>query len=59
VISEEAASDVRRIMETPPPRLCELAGRDVKLRTDAAFLGDRWDDADRHPSWPVDTRAAA
>lgn len=59
VISEEAAPDVRRIMETPPPRLIELAERDVKLRTDAAFLGDRWDDADRHPSWPVDTQAAA
>jgi DNA polymerase-1 len=52
VVEEEAAHDIRKIMETPPPRLCELAGRDVKLRTDAAFLGGNWDDADNHPSWP-------
>lgn len=51
VVSVEAAPEVRKIMETPPERLCELAGRQVKLRTDAAYLGDRWDDADRHPTW--------
>jgi DNA polymerase I len=53
VAEEEAAYDIRRIMETPPDRLCELAGRAVKLRTDAAFLGRHWDDADKHPTWPV------
>ena len=57
VVSEEAAHEVRQIMQRPPDRLCELAGRVPKLRTDAAYLGDRWDDADRHPSWPL--RAAA
>lgn len=59
VVAEEAAHDVRRIMQTPPDRLCELSGRVPKLRTDAAYLGDHWDDADRHPSWPVDTGAVA
>lgn len=52
IVAEEAAHDVRRIMQTPPERLCELAGRVPKLRTDAAYLGDHWDDADRHPAWP-------
>lgn len=54
VCDVDAAHDVRKIMETPPERLCELAGRQVKLRTDAAFLGEHWDDADRHPTWPLE-----
>lgn len=55
IVAEEAAHDVRRIMQTPPDRLCELSGRVPKLRTDAAYLGSWWDDADRHPAWPVTT----
>lgn len=51
VVSDEAAPEVRRIMQRPPERLCELASRRVVLRTDAAFLGDHWDDADNHPTW--------
>jgi len=54
VISEEVAFDVRRIMERPPERLIELSGRVPKLRTDAALLGDRWNDSDACPSWPVE-----
>lgn len=42
VVSQEAAHDIQKIMETPPPRLCELAGRIPVLRTDLAVLGDRW-----------------
>jgi DNA polymerase I len=57
VVDEDAAHDIRRIMETTPARLCELAGRNVKLRTDAAFLGRHWDDADKHPSWPLEVAA--
>lgn len=54
VISEQVAHDVRRIMERPPERLIELSGRVPKLRTDAALLGDRWNDSDDCPTWPVD-----
>lgn len=54
IISEEAAPEIRQIMQRPPERLVELAGRVPKLRTDAAYLGDFWDDADRHPSWPME-----
>lgn len=54
VVSEEVAGDVRRIMEKPPERLIELSGRVPKLRTDAALLGDRWNDSDDCPTWPVD-----
>ena len=42
VVSTSAAHDVRKIMETPPARLCELAGRVPVLRTDRADLGERW-----------------
>jgi len=51
VVAKEIAADVRRIMQQPPGRLIELSGRIPKLRTDAAYLGDRWNDADRCPSW--------
>jgi DNA polymerase-1 len=42
VVSESAAHDVRKIMETPPQRLIELAGRVPVLRTDMAVMGERW-----------------
>ncbi len=42
VCSTDAAHDIRKIMETPPARLCELAGRVPVLRTDMTYLGDRW-----------------
>lgn len=42
VVQREAAHDIRRIMETPPPRLIEMAGRVPVLRTDMADLGERW-----------------
>jgi hypothetical protein len=58
VVAAEVAHDVRRIMERPPQRLIELSGRVPKLRTDAAYLGDRWDDADRCPTWPLAADAA-
>jgi DNA polymerase family A/3'-5' exonuclease len=53
IIAEEIAHDVRVIMEKPPDKLVELSGRVPKLRTDAAFLGDRWNDADNCPTWPT------
>jgi DNA polymerase-1 len=58
VVAEEIAHDVRRIMQRPPERLIELSGRVPKLRTDAAYLGDHWDDADRCPAWPLVEEAA-
>jgi DNA polymerase I len=33
---------VQRIMQTPPERLIELAGRTPILRTDRADMGERW-----------------
>lgn len=42
VVSKESAHDVRRIMETPPERLCFVAKRTPKLRTDMTELGERW-----------------
>lgn len=42
VISTQAANDIRKIMETPPPRLCEFSERVPVLRTDRADLGERW-----------------
>jgi DNA polymerase-1 len=42
ICSQAAAHDIQKIMETPPARLCELAGRTPILRTDLAILGDRW-----------------
>jgi len=57
VVSESVAHDVRQIMQTPPERLIELSGRVPKLRTDAALLGDRWNDSDNCPTWPLDSAA--
>ena len=45
VTSADAAPDIQKIMETPPERLCRLAGRTPVLRTDLAELGERWADA--------------
>ncbi|HEX4391618.1 MAG TPA: DNA polymerase [Mycobacterium sp.] len=42
VISTSAAHDIRKIMETPPDRLCEFAERTPVLRTDRLDLGIRW-----------------
>lgn len=42
IIDSEAASDVRQIMEQPPPRLCTWSGRTPVLRTDSEDLGNRW-----------------
>jgi DNA polymerase-1 len=42
VVSTEIASDVEKIMQTPPERLCLLARRRPVLRTDRADLGERW-----------------
>jgi DNA polymerase-1 len=42
VVSTSAAHDVQRIMQTPPERLIELAGRTPILRTDRADMGERW-----------------
>jgi DNA polymerase I len=42
VVSTAAAGDVRKIMETPPERLCHMAKRTPVLRTDRADLGGRW-----------------
>lgn len=42
VCSTSAAHDIRKIMETPPARLCELAGRVPVLRTDMLHMGERW-----------------
>ena len=45
IVSQSAARDVEAIMQTPPDRLCFLAGRTPVLRTDYAVLGERWADA--------------
>ncbi len=42
ICDAEVAHDIRRIMETPPARLCEIAKRTPVLRTDMAHLGERW-----------------
>jgi DNA polymerase-1 len=42
IVSTAAASDIRKIMETPPDRLCEFAERVPVLRTDRLDLGIRW-----------------
>lgn len=41
IMSKEAAPDIRKIMETPPERLCYLSGRVPMLRTDMAEM-ERW-----------------
>lgn len=58
VVAQEVAHDVRRIMERPPQRLVELSGRVPKLRTDAAFLGERWRSDKGCPAWPLAEEAA-
>lgn len=45
VVSTSAAHDIRKIMSTPPERLCRLAKRTPTLRTDMANLGIRWAEA--------------
>jgi hypothetical protein len=42
VVSQSAAHDIEKIMQTPPDRLIEAAGRVPVLRTDMAVLGERW-----------------
>jgi DNA polymerase-1 len=42
VCSTSVADDVQKIMETPPARLIEMAGRIPVLRTDKTDLGQRW-----------------
>ncbi len=42
VVDSEAAYDVQRLMETPSPRFCELAGRVPKIRTDTELMPERW-----------------
>lgn len=42
VVSTAAATDIRKIMETPPDRLIEFAERTPVLRTDRKDLGERW-----------------
>jgi DNA polymerase-1 len=42
VVSTDAASQIRKIMETPPERLCRFAERTPVLRTDRLDLGERW-----------------
>jgi DNA polymerase I len=45
VVSTAAAHDIRKIMETPPERLCMIAKRTPVLRTDLKDLGERWAEA--------------
>lgn len=45
VVESEAAHDIRRIAETPHPRLCLLSGRRPVIRTDMKVLGKAWDKA--------------
>lgn len=45
VVSRSAAEDIRKIMETPPERLCMIAGRTPVLHTDMKHLGERWAEA--------------
>lgn len=45
VVSKAIEPEIRAIMQTPPDRLIELAGRVPKLRTDRADLGERWGEA--------------
>jgi hypothetical protein len=42
VVDAEARHDIRRLMETPPERLCRWAGRTPVLRTDMAHMAGRW-----------------
>ncbi|QGJ94166.1 DNA polymerase I [Corynebacterium phage EmiRose] len=42
VVDAEAADQVRKVMETPPEWLNDMAGRPVILRTDSNPLNGRW-----------------
>ena len=42
VVADEAAADVQRIMETPPPALVAMAGREPVLRVGRSDLGRYW-----------------
>ena len=42
IVSSSAAMDIKKIMETPPERLCLWAKRTPILRTDMKELGERW-----------------
>jgi len=42
ICDREVSRDVQRLMETPHPRLVELAGRVPVIRTDLKHLGNRW-----------------
>lgn len=45
IVSTSAAHDIRKIMETPPERLCMIAERTPVLHTDRKDLGERWGEA--------------
>lgn len=45
VVSKDIADEVETIMQTPPQRLCEYAGRTPVLRTDRKELGMYWAEA--------------
>lgn len=42
IMDTDAADQIRKIMETPPERLCRFAQRVPVLRTDRVDLGERW-----------------
>lgn len=42
VVDAEARHEIRKLMETPPERLCRWAGRTPVLRTDMAHMAGRW-----------------
>jgi DNA polymerase-1 len=42
VVDAEARHEIRKLMETPPERLCLWAGRTPVLRTDMAHMAGRW-----------------
>jgi hypothetical protein len=42
VCATEAAQELQEIMETPPQRLIQWAGRTPVIRTDSALLGPTW-----------------
>jgi DNA polymerase-1 len=42
IMDSEIENDLRKLMETPPERLCKLSGRTPMLRTDMTTMGERW-----------------
>jgi DNA polymerase I len=42
VVDSEVGDEIRRHMERPPDRLCRMARRIPKLRTDLQVMGQRW-----------------